>query len=95
LAGATGAKGATGEAGAKGATGPTGPDNITTATDTNITGILKGDGSQVAAAVAGTDYQAAGNYPTSAEITVIKQLTAAAYASLTPKVSTTLYVIVG
>lgn len=33
--------------------------------------------------------------PTSSEITIIKQLTAAEYAALTPKVSTTLYVIVG
>lgn len=42
-----------------------------------------------------TEKQVAGSYPTSAEITVIKQLTAAEYAALTPKVSTTLYVIVG
>ena len=33
--------------------------------------------------------------PISLEITTVKQLTAAEYAALTPKVSTTLYVIVG
>jgi len=61
-----------------------------------VNGIVKADGTgNISAAQAGTDFQAAGDYPTSAEITVIKQLTAAEYAALTPKVSTTLYVIVG
>lgn len=36
--------------------GLTGPNNITTSTTTNIIGILKGNGSVVSAAVAGTDY---------------------------------------
>ncbi len=36
--------------------GPAGPNNITTSTGTDITGILKGDGSNVGAAVALTDY---------------------------------------
>lgn len=39
--------------------------------------------------------QASGSYPTAPEITIIKQLTAAQYAALTPKVDTTLYIIVG
>lgn len=35
------------------------------------------------------------NAISSVEITIIKQLTAAEYAALTPKVDTTLYIIVG
>lgn len=52
----TAPKGATGS---KGDTGATGPNSVSTSTATNITGILKGNGSTVAAAVAGTDYAAA------------------------------------
>lgn len=48
--------GATGPAGATGATGAAGPNNISTNTTTSITGILKGDGSNVSAAIQGTDY---------------------------------------
>lgn len=40
----------------RGATGATGPNTVTTSTTTNITGILKGNGSAVSAATAGTDY---------------------------------------
>ena len=40
-----------------GPVGPAGPSNITTSTPTDITGILKGDGANVGAAVADTDYQ--------------------------------------
>jgi hypothetical protein len=40
-----------------GPAGPAGPSNITTSTSTDITGILKGDGANVGAAVADTDYQ--------------------------------------
>lgn len=36
-----------------------------------------------------------GIFPTAPEILVIKQLTAVQYAALTPKVNTTLYIIVG
>ena len=36
-----------------------------------------------------------GIFPLTTEILAIKQLTAAEYAALTPKVSTTLYIIVG
>jgi len=36
-----------------------------------------------------------GIFPQSAEILIIKQITAAAYAALNPKISTTLYIIVG
>jgi hypothetical protein len=43
---------------ATGATGPSGPNNIDTSTTTPINGVLKGNGSTVAQAVAGTDYQA-------------------------------------
>ena len=52
----TAPKGATGS---KGDTGATGPNSVSTSTATNITGILKGNGSTVEAAVAGTDYAAA------------------------------------
>lgn len=51
--GETGPQGAQGETGAQ---GPAGPNQVTTGTATNITGLLKGDGSAVSAAVAGTDY---------------------------------------
>jgi hypothetical protein len=44
-------------AGPAGATGPAGPNEVTTSTSTDITGILKGDGSNVSAAVEDTDYQ--------------------------------------
>lgn len=40
-----------------GPNGPAGPNNLTTSTTTNITGVLKGDGANVAAAVANTDFQ--------------------------------------
>lgn len=64
----TAPKGATGS---KGDTGATGPNSVSTSTATNITGILKGNGSTVEAAVAGTDYAAASHthsyIPTSAK----------------------------
>ena len=49
--------------------GPAGPNEVTTATTTNITGLLKGNGSTVLAATAGTDYAAAIHTHTSADIT--------------------------
>ena len=60
-AGATGAQGPQGETGPQGPqgeTGPTGPNTVSTTTTSNITGLLKGSGGKVAAAVPGTDYQA-------------------------------------
>ena len=45
--GATGGTGPTGPTGSTGPTGPTGPDNITSATVTNLTGILTGNGSVI------------------------------------------------
>lgn len=56
IQGIQGIQGVTGPTGSQGPTGPTGPDEVTTSTDTNITGLLKGTGSKVAAAEAGTDY---------------------------------------
>jgi len=41
----------------QGPQGETGPNQVTSSTTTNITGILKGNGSTVSSAVAGTDYQ--------------------------------------
>jgi len=54
--GPTGPVGSTGPTGNTGATGPTGPDLVSTDTDCNITGILKGTGTKVAAATPSTDY---------------------------------------
>lgn len=56
--GATGERGPQGPAGATGAKGDTGPNEVSTTTATNISGLLKGNGSKVAAAVKGTDYLA-------------------------------------
>lgn len=42
----------------RGDTGATGPNSVSTSTSTNISGILKGNGTSVLAAVAGTDYLA-------------------------------------
>jgi hypothetical protein len=54
--GAPGAAGLDGEDGAAGATGAAGPNEITTSTSTNLTGLLRGTGSAVEAATAGTHY---------------------------------------
>jgi hypothetical protein len=50
-----------GPKGDKGDPGEPGPNEVTTATATNIDGILKGNGSYVQAAIAGTDYATPGN----------------------------------
>jgi hypothetical protein len=55
-AGADGAAGSPGAKGDQGDPGAAGPNTVSTTTDTNITGILKGDGAHVGAASAGTDY---------------------------------------
>lgn len=55
-AGSDGAPGADGQDGAEGPQGPAGPNEVSTTTATNITGLLKGNGSTVQQAVAGTDY---------------------------------------
>lgn len=47
-----------GPAGNDGNDGAPGPNQVSTTTGTNINGLLKGNGSTVGAAVAGTDYQA-------------------------------------
>jgi hypothetical protein len=52
----TASQGIRGADGAPGPTGPAGPNQVTTSTATNITGILKGNGTNVQQAVAGTDY---------------------------------------
>ena len=44
--------------GKSGPQGPAGPNEITTETQTNLTGLLKGNGTNVQLAEAGTDYQA-------------------------------------
>ena len=59
LKGEKGDRGAAGKDGAAGATGPqgpAGPNTVSTSTTTDITGLLKGDGTKVARAVEGTDY---------------------------------------
>ena len=57
--GAPGAQGPQGLPGADGTPGPAGPNEVTTSTRTTISGLLKGNGEAVAAAVAGEDYAAA------------------------------------
>lgn len=49
-------QGATGAQGTAGTNGAAGPNQVTTATTTTFTSLLKGNGSTVAQAVAGTDY---------------------------------------
>jgi len=61
--------GPTGPTGATGPAGADGPNNITTATTTDISGIIKGDGANVSAAVSGTDYAAASHTHVSADVT--------------------------
>ncbi len=58
LTGPQGQPGADGAAGPAGADGAAGPNEVTSSTATSFTGILKGNGSTVAQAVAGTDYLA-------------------------------------
>ena len=55
-----GAQGPAGADGAQGPAGPAGPNEVGVATATSFNGLLKGNGSTVAQAVAGTDYEAAG-----------------------------------
>lgn len=52
-------RGDKGEKGDDGDQGPAGPNEVSTSTATNISGVLKGNGSTVSAAVAGTDFMAA------------------------------------
>lgn len=59
--GDTGATGATGPQGTTGATGAAGPNIVTTSTTTTITGLIKGTGSVIVQAVAGTDYVTPGS----------------------------------
>lgn len=58
IQGLQGSKGDTGEQGIQGIQGESGPNEVTTTTATNITGLLKGNGSNVVQAVVGEDYQA-------------------------------------
>jgi hypothetical protein len=51
-----GEKGEKGDTGEKGEKGDPGPNEVSTSTDTNITGLLKGASGKVAQAVAGEDY---------------------------------------
>jgi len=67
---------ATGDKGDIGNTGPAGPSNITTSTATTINGLIKGNGSTVAQAIAGTDYEtpagaAAQIAPVAADVSLI------------------------
>ena len=58
IKGPQGDTGAKGDPGIQGEQGPAGPNEITTETQTNLTGLLKGSGTNVQLAEAGTDYQA-------------------------------------
>lgn len=55
-AGSTGPQGDTGPQGPTGPQGEAGPNTVTGTTSTTLTGILKGNGTNVEAAVPGTDY---------------------------------------
>lgn len=59
--GEQGIQGIQGPAGNDGATGAPGPNQVTTSTTTNITGLLKGNGSTVSQATAPTDFVATGD----------------------------------
>lgn len=67
--GIQGEQGETGEQGPAGATGDAGPNEVSTATETDLTGILKGDGANIAVAVAGTDYAEADHDHVAADVT--------------------------
>ncbi len=64
IKGDTGLTGATGAQGGKGDTGAAGPNLVSATTATSLTGLLKGNGSNIVTAVAGTDYLAAETDPT-------------------------------
>ncbi len=54
--GIPGPQGPTGSPGVTGSQGATGPNTVTTATTTNLTGLLKANGTNIQTATAGTDY---------------------------------------
>ena len=56
IAALVGPQGPAGADGAAGEQGAAGPNEVSTATDSSITGLLKGAGGKVAQAVAGEDY---------------------------------------
>lgn len=58
--GPQGVQGVQGVQGGTGPQGPSGPNEVTTDTATDIVGLLKGNGANVLAAVAGTDFATAG-----------------------------------
>lgn len=62
--GAKGDKGDPGDTGPQGPAGSQGPNAVTTETSTPLTGLLKGNGANVEAAVPGTDYVAEKELPT-------------------------------
>ena len=67
--GPAGADGADGMDGQQGPQGPAGPNEVSTATDSSITGLLKGAGGKVAQAVAGEDYATANHTQSASTIT--------------------------
>ena len=74
IKGPQGDTGAKGDPGIQGEQGPAGPNEITTETQTNLTGLLKGNGTNVQLAEAGTDYQAPieeGTYATPAKAKIV------------------------
>jgi hypothetical protein len=62
--GATGSQGPQGNPGATGATGPAGPNLINDSTPTPLSGLLKGNGTDVDVAIANTDYVTPANLTT-------------------------------
>ena len=77
-----GIQGIQGPQGDPGAQGNPGPNQVTTATVSDITGILKGTGTLVAQAVSGTDYAAAAHGHAEADVTnLVSDLASKALAS--------------
>ena len=72
--------------------GPSGPNSVTTSTTTNITGLLKGNGSTVAQATAGTDYVTPSQLASYAPAVSVQATYAAMIALGTPTINT-FYVI--
>ena len=87
--GDTGAQGEQGLKGDAGDAGPAGPNEITTETETDIAGVLKGNGSTIEAVTVGTDV-----IEGDGTVTKIVKLTQAAYDLLDPPHATTHYLIV-
>ena len=69
IQGIQGTQGVKGDTGSQGIQGDVGPNQVSTSTDTNISGLLKGSAGKVAQASSGTDYAAASHAHPESEVT--------------------------